>query len=78
MDLSGGAGVGCRFAEFADYRAGMLATLATFAGNTQAGPNFRQLRVTVAARFADLLVSNLAANTNVHNANFLDALKSKS
>lgn len=44
----------------------MLTAFTTFTGNPQLGANVGQLGAAIATHIANLLISNLAANTYVH------------
>ena len=60
---------GRRTREFFDDGLGQFAALATFTGNTQFGPEIGHGAHTIAAQIANLVVSYLAADTDVHRYN---------
>ena len=55
-----------RLAVFLDDVLGEFATLATFTGDSQLGLNVSKIAGTTSTDIADLVVSNLSANTYVH------------
>jgi len=74
---SGSANEGRGFAEFADYRSCVLTTLTALTGHAKQRPDIGQFGFSATTSFADLLVGNLSADTDVH-ARFLGSEESKS